>query len=62
MEYLDMTDSTVLTVSYITTFKATRLHLNNHARDESIIIDLDNESVLKLINELNEIVENHEDK
>lgn len=63
MKYKDMTDNTILKVSYESRIKATRLHLNNMLPDldyfnKVIAIDLDNDSVLKLINELNEIIEN----
>ena len=59
MEYLDMIDSTVLTVSE-TNFKATRLHVVNTATKEAAAIDLNQGNLLKLINQLNEIIESHE--
>ena len=58
MEYKDMTDRTVLTVQYIPSFKATRLLVNNMNTRDSSAIDLDNDSLLILVIQLNGLIEN----
>lgn len=57
MEYRDIIDSTVLTVTYDPVFKATRFHVLNKLKT-SERIDLSNDNLLRLVNQLNEIIEN----
>ena len=58
MEYKDMIDGTVLTITYNPAFEATRLQIVNGVNKDQSAIDLDNDSLLILVNQLNEIIEN----